>query len=297
MPSGAAPRVLPQRIDAGLPAGVGVGFKPAHLPRILEGRADLDFFEVHAENYLGAGGPPHAQLERLRADYALSIHGVSLSLAGAEPPDPDHLARLKALNARYAPALFSEHLAWSTQDGAYFDDLLPAPYTTQTLRRVAENVARTQDALGRRIAIENPATYVVFPESNWAETDFLAELARRSGCALLLDVNNVYVCAVNHGFDANDYIDAFPIDAVVEIHLAGFAEDEDENGARLLIDAHCAAVAAEVWALYERALTRRGPVATLIEWDNDVPEWATLHAEARRARTRLGACRQSERCA
>lgn len=297
MPNGAASRVLRKRIDAALPTGVGVGFKPSHLPRILESRTDLEFFEIHAENYLGAGGPTHAQLERLRADYDLSIHGVALSLAGAEPPDPEHLARLKALNARYAPALFSEHLAWSTHGGAYFGDLLPAPYTGRTLRRVAENVARAQDALGRRIAIENPASYVVFPESNWAETDFLAELARRTGCALLLDVNNVYVCAINHGFDAKDYIDAFPIDAVVEIHLAGFAEDEDENGARLLIDAHCAAVADAVWGLYERALTRRGPVATLVEWDNDVPEWATLHAEARRAQKRLDACRQGERCA
>jgi uncharacterized protein (UPF0276 family) len=285
-----APTPARQRPDSSLPQGVGVGFKSTHFDAIFESRARLGFFEIHAENHLGAGGPSHEQLERLRADYALSIHGVALSLGGAEPPDEEHLARLKALNARYAPALFSEHLAWSTQGGAYFGDLLPIPYTTENLRRVADNVARAQEALGRRIAIENPATYVVFRESTWSETEFLAELVRRTDCALLLDVNNVYVSAINHGFPARDYVERFPMQALAEIHLAGFAEDEDEGGARLLIDAHCAAVADDVWALYDLALTRCGPVATLVEWDNDLPDWPTLHAEARRAKGRLDAC-------
>jgi uncharacterized protein (UPF0276 family) len=265
---------------AALPARAGVGFKPEHFDAILAARGVAGFFEVHAENYLGAGGAPHARLARLRAEYPLSIHGVGLSLGGAAPPDAEHLRRVKALIARYEPALFSEHLAWVGCDGAYYNDLLPLPYTTQTLRRVAENVARAQESLSCRIAIENPATYVSFAESTYEETAFLSELVRRTDCALLLDVANVYVSCVNRGADAAAYIDSFPMTAVEEIHLAGFAEDHDDDGASLLVDAHCAAVASPVWALYRRALARRGPVATVIEWDNELPDWPTLQHEA-----------------
>jgi uncharacterized protein len=193
------------------------------------------------------------------------------------------------LIARYEPAMFSEHLAWSTHGTSmrFLNDLLPLPYNETTLKRVVAHVEEVQEALGRRILLENPATYLRFDSSVYSEIEFLDEIVRRTGCGLLLDVNNVYVCAVNHGFAAEDYIDAFPLRRVGEIHLAGYAEDADEIGGRLLIDAHCAPVSEAVWTLYERALSRRGAVATLIEWDNDVPAWPILMAEASRAETLL----------
>ncbi|HXY59197.1 MAG TPA: DUF692 domain-containing protein [Methylocystis sp.] len=275
------------RPEAPAPTLAGVGFKPEHFEAIAAG-ATVGFFEIHAENYMGDGGAPHRRLAWLRERYPLSIHGVGLSLGGAAPLDAEHLARLRRLVDRYEPFLFSEHLAWCAQDGAFFNDLLPIPYSVATLWRVAERIDAAQCALGRRMLIENPATYVAFAESEIAETEFLRELARRAGCGLLLDVTNVHVCATNHGFSAQDYIDAFPIEAVEEIHLAGFAEDRDDDGAPLLIDAHCAPVSREVWRLYRRALGRRGPVATLVEWDNDLPEWRELHAQA--AEAELCAC-------
>ncbi len=265
-----------------LPATSGVGFKPEHFAAILEAGFD-GFLEVHAENYMGAGGPPHAMLGRLREDHALSIHGVGLSIGGAGPLDRDHLARLRTLCDRYAPESFSEHLAWSTHDGDFLNDLLPLPYTQETLRRVVAHVDQTQDALGRKMLLENPATYVTFAESDVPETEFLAEIARRAGCGLLLDVNNVFVSATNHGFSADAYLAAFPLDFVGEIHLGGHDAQEDDAGAPLLIDAHGAPVADPVWTLYERVLARTGPIASLIEWDNDVPDWSTLAAEAKRA--------------
>jgi hypothetical protein len=268
---------------AGLPARAGVGFKAEHFADIARSRQGIGFFEVHAENFMGAGGPPHAQLAHIRRDYPLSLHGVGLSIGGDGPLDRAHLARLEQLVDRYEPARFSEHLAWSTHGGAFFNDLLPLPYDAQTLARVCAHVLEVQEALGRRILLENPATYVEFAASTYSEIDFLTEIVTRAGCGLLLDVNNVYVCAVNHGFAAQDYIDDFPIEHVEEIHLAGHAEDMDELGARLLIDAHCAPVSDPVWALYQRALARLGPVATLIEWDNDLPLWPVLLAQARRA--------------
>ncbi len=232
---------------------------------------------------MGAGGPPHAQLERLRRDYKLSIHGVALSLGGEAPLDEDHLKRWKTLVARYEPALLSEHLAWSSDENAYFNDLLPIPYTQTALDRTAARLHRFQDAVQRRALIENPATYLRFPNSELNEIEFLGELARRTGCGLLLDVNNVHVSSVNHGLDAEAYIDAFPVHLVEEIHLAGFAEDRDDDGAPLLIDAHCAPVADAVWRLYARVLARSGAIPTLIEWDNDIPTWTQLCAEAARA--------------
>jgi uncharacterized protein len=265
---------------AGLPARAGAGFKHQHYDVIIASHCDIGYFEVHAENFLGAGGTSHRRLTHLRERYPLSIHGVGLSLGGEDPLDAEHISRLRGLIDRYEPVLFSEHLAWCSHKGAYFNDLLPLPYTAATLRHVTSRIGRVQDALGRRILIENPATYVAFGESTFSEVDFLRELAQRTGCGLLLDVNNLYVCSVNHGFEPQDYLDAFPIAAVEEIHLAGFAADIDDNGDPLLIDAHCAPVSDAVWRLYRQALARRGPVPTLIEWDNAVPEWEDLWSEA-----------------
>lgn len=270
-------------IPSTLPRTSGVGFKPEHFSSILDDRRFGGFLEVHAENYMGAGGPPHAMLGRLRRGHALSVHGVGLSIGGAGPLDRDHLARLKTLCDRYEPESFSEHLAWSTHQDVFLNDLLPLPYTQETLDRVVAHVDETQSALGRRMLLENPATYVAFAESEIPETHFLAEIARRTGCGLLLDVNNVFVSAANHGFDARAYLAAFPLHLVGEIHLGGHDEQADDDGRPLLIDAHGAPVADPVWTLYAEVLARTGPVATLIEWDNDVPDWPTLAEEAARA--------------
>ena len=262
---------------------VGVGFKPEHFEAIVDTRPQLGFFEVHAENYMGAGGAPHRRLDAIRERYPLSLHGVGLSIGSPGPLDQAHLQRLAAVAKRFEPALVSEHLAWSTHEGAFFNDLLPLPYTAETLARVAEHIDEVQNALGRRMLLENPSTYVVFAESTWAETDFLREIARRTGCGLLLDVNNVFVSAVNHGHDPDRYLADFPLSAVGEIHLAGYAEDTDEAGLPLLIDAHNSPIREAVWALYTATIRRLGATPTLIEWDNDVPVWPTLLNETRRA--------------
>jgi uncharacterized protein (UPF0276 family) len=262
---------------------VGVGFKPEHFDAIVDSRPELGFFEVHAENYMGLGGAPHRRLDAIRELYPLSLHGVGLSIGSPGPLDQTHLQRLAAVAKRFEPAVVSEHLAWSTHEGAFFNDLLPLPYTGETLARVSEHIDEVQNALGRRMLLENPSTYVVFAESTWAETDFLREIARRTGCGLLLDVNNVFVSAVNHGFDPDGYLADFPLSAVGEIHLAGYAEDADDAGLPLLIDAHNSPVRDAVWTLYASAIRRIGPRPTLIEWDNDVPAWPTLLGEARRA--------------
>ena len=265
-----------------LPARAGVGFKPDHFADIRATRPDLGFLEVHAENYMGAGGPPHAMLTALRQDYALSLHGVGLSIGGTRPLDRDHLARLRAVIDRYRPESFSEHLAWSSHDEGYLNDLLPLPYTDDTLALVCAHIDQVQDALDCRMLLENPSTYVLFEQSTWAETDFLAEIARRTGCGLLLDVNNVFVSATNHRTDPRAYLDAFPMAAVGEIHLGGHAEESLPSGP-LLIDAHGTPVADPVWTLYAEVIARHGARPTLIEWDNDVPPFATLAAEAARA--------------
>jgi hypothetical protein len=265
----------------------GTGLKPEHDRDIFEGARAVDFFEIHAENYMGAGGPPHHLLRRIAADYALSVHGVGLSIGGAGPLDRDHLARLKKLIGEVCPAMFSEHLAWSSHDGVYLNDLLPLPYNAGTLDCVVRHIDEVQHTLDIRMLLENPSTYVRFETSDMDEAEFLRSVAARTGCGLLLDVNNVYVSSVNHGFDAAAYIDRFPIELVGEIHLAGFAEDRDANGGRLLIDAHGAPVADAVWSLYRRTLARSGPVPTLIEWDNDVPDFASVVAEVALARAAL----------
>ncbi|MBB5537802.1 DUF692 domain-containing protein [Rhizobium giardinii] len=266
-----------------LPARAGLGLKPQHYDAILADRPDVGFFEVHAENYMGAGGPPHHYLEAITQFYPLSLHGVGLSIGAARGLDKEHLKRLRDLIDRYRPHSFSEHLAWSTHDTGFLNDLLPLPYTAETLARVIDHIDATQQTLGRRLLLENPSTYVLFADSTIDEVDFLATIAERTACGLLLDVNNVMVSAVNHRLDAATYIDRFPVELVGEIHLAGYDETVDDAGERLLIDAHGTAVKSDVVALYEHTLARSGPLPTLIEWDNDVPDFATLLAEAARA--------------
>jgi len=278
-----------------LSAEAGVGLKPAHYRAILETNPAIGFFEVHAENYMGAGGPPHRWLTAIRERYPLSLHGVGLSIGGAEALDREHLQRLRRLIDRYQPALFSEHLAWSTHETAFFNDLLPLPYTTETLHRVVDHIDETQEALGRTMLLENPSTYLAFAQAEFSETDFIAEVARRTGCGLLLDVNNVRVASTNQGLDPVAYIDAFPLTHVQEIHLAGFAPDIDEKQRPLLIDAHDRPVDASVWDLYAYAVARLGPARTLIEWDANVPAWPELHGEALRAERVLAAACRKER--
>lgn len=280
-----------------LPPRSGVGYKPQHFAEIEARRQAIGFFEVHAENYMGAGGPPHAQLAALRRDYALSIHGVGLSIGSPRPLDREHLARLRLLCDRYEPESFSEHLAWSSHGEVYLNDLLPLPYTPETLGRVAEHIDLVQETLGRQMLLENPATYLLFEESTLAETEFLAEIVRRTGCGLLLDVNNVFVASTNHNLDPHAYLADFPLAAVREIHLAGHEAVTDEIGAPLLIDTHSAPVADPVWALYGDVLARTGPVATLIEWDNDVPEWPVLLGEAEAAERLLAVAVAARRAA
>ncbi|KAF0228284.1 MAG: hypothetical protein FD175_2065 [Beijerinckiaceae bacterium] len=266
-----------------LPAGVGIGFKPDFFDGLVDGTHRPAFLEVHAENYMGAGGLPHFQLGRLRELYPISLHGVGLSIGGERPLDREHLNRLRLLIDRYEPASFSEHLAWSSHDVAYFNDLLPVAYNRDTLDRVCDHIDLVQEYLRCRMLLENPSTYVEFSSSTMDEVDFLAAIARRTGCGLLLDVNNVQVSCVNHRRDPFAYLDAFPVEAVGEIHLGGHAEDQDDLGDRLLIDSHDRPVDADVWVLYARLVRRMGPCATLIEWDNDVPPLAELMSEARRA--------------
>jgi uncharacterized protein (UPF0276 family) len=280
---GLVPKSLPISATA-----AGAGLKPAHYAEILATRPEISFFEIHAENYMAAGGPAHRWLQAIGEIYPLSAHGVGLSLGSSEALDRDRLTRLAKVVALYRPALVSEHLAWSDFSGRAFPDLLPLPYDEASLRRTAEKIQATQEALGRAILIENPATYLRFAGDGIAEPQFLAELCARSGCGLLLDVNNVHVSAVNHGFSARDYLDAFPYAHVGEVHLAGFAEAQDANGA-FLIDNHGGAVSDEVWALYQDVIRRAGPRPTLVEWDNDVPDWGVLFAETRKASAILGA--------
>lgn len=266
-----------------LPARGGLGLKPEHFRAILETRPDLGFFEIHAENYMVDGGPFHHYLTRIRRDYPLSIHGVGLSIGGAQPLDEAHLERLAVLLDRYAPQSFSEHLAWSSHGDIFLNDLLPAPYDAATLQRVCDHVDRVQERLGRRMLLENPATYVEFGASTLAEGEFLGEVVHRTGCGLLLDVNNAYVAATNHGRDPRPFLASLPLAAAAQIHLAGFAEDVDAAGAPLLIDSHGAPIAAAVWDLYRYTLARTGPLPTLIERDHDIPPFPVLLAEAQLA--------------
>ncbi len=263
-----------------LPIRAGLGLKPQHFTEILETNPDLGFFEIHAENYLVAGGPFHHYLCRIRERYPLSIHGVGLSIGAEGALDVDHLDRLATLIDRYQPQSFSEHLAWSTHGGAFFNDLLPLPYDLATLTRVCDHIDQTQEYVQRRMLLENPATYVEFAASTMDEATFITEIIRRTGCGLLLDVNNAYISGVNHHRDPQAYIAALPLSAVGEIHLAGFAP--------LLIDTHGAPIADAVWDLYAFALERLGPTPTLIERDNNIPPLAVLIAEVQCAERWMG---------
>lgn len=266
-----------------LPNSIGVGYKPQHFTDILNDPAPVTWLEIHAENYMGAGGRPLAQLRALSERFAISVHGVGLSIGSEGRLDPDHLARLKHLNDWLAPASFSEHLAWSTHDMGFYNDLLPLPYTDTTLKTVCDHIDEVQEALGRKMLLENPSSYLAFSESTLSEVNFLREITKRTGCGLLLDVNNVFVSATNMQVDPRAYIDVFPMDAVGEIHLGGHDEDEDDHGAPLLIDSHGREVADPVWTLYAYTIAKSGPKPTLIEWDTDVPEWSVLVEEAKRA--------------
>jgi len=269
-------------------AGSGIGLRAPHVDEIVATRPAVDWLEVHAENYMMAGGPALRALERLRHEYPLSIHGVGLSLGSADGLDVAHLERLARLVDRLEPALVSEHLSWSIVDGAYLNHLLPLPYTDETLAIVSAHVARVQDRLGRRLLVENPSGYLRFAGAEMPEAEFLATLARRAGCGLLCDVNNIHVTCANLGGDPDAYLAALPPAAVGEIHLAGHAVN-DADGHEILIDDHGSPVAPAVWSLYERALERFGPAPTLIEWDTEIPPLAVLLAEAAGAGRRLGA--------
>lgn len=266
-----------------LPNAPGVGYKAQHFRDIMADAGPVGWLEIHAENYMGMGGRPLAQLRALSEKFPFSVHGVGLSIGGEGRIDVDHLARLKTLCDWLNPASFSEHLAWSTHESAFLNDLLPLPYTAATVKRVADHIDEVQSNLGRQMLLENPSSYLAFAESDMSETDFLAEIAARTGCGLLLDVNNVFVSATNLGYSPQGYIDDYPLDAVGEIHLGGHDEDADETGAPLLIDSHGAPVVDPVWALLDYTLTKSGPKPLLIEWDTDVPDWSVLAAETQRA--------------
>jgi uncharacterized protein (UPF0276 family) len=274
-----------------LPEAPGVGYKPQHFSDLMEAPGPVTWIEIHAENYMGEGGRPQAQLQALRERFALSVHGVGLSIGGRRPLDRDHLARLARLLTHSQPASFSEHLAWSTHGSEFLNDLLPLPYTNATLEHVASHIDEVQDTLGRQMLLENPSSYLAFAESTWSETEFLRELVRRTGCGLLLDVNNVFVSATNLGYAPRDYIDAYPLEAVGEIHVGGHDEDADDRGLPLLIDSHGKPVADPVWALLDHVLARTGPRPVLVEWDNDVPDWTVLRAEADRIARALAPAR------
>lgn len=263
----------------------GIGLRSVHYRDILATRPQVGWFEAHSENYFGAGGQPLHYLERIRSLYPLSLHGVGLSLGSAGPLDREHLRKLKSLVQRFEPALVSEHLSWGAAAGRHLNDLLPLPYTEEALRVVGAHVSQAQDVLGRQILIENISAYLQFRHSTMDEADFIAALIADTGCAMLLDVNNLYVNAVNHGIDPIAYLGKIPVGAVREMHLAGFDIADD-----LLIDTHGKRVAVPVWDLYRDALERFGPMPTLIEWDTDIPALAVLLEEANKAQTLLEEC-------
>ena len=265
--------------DTLLPAA-GIGLRHPHYREMLARRPQLAFLEVHSENYFGAGGPPHHYLEQLRPDYPLSLHGVGLSLGSTDDLDTGYLQKLKALIARYQPTLVSDHLCWSSTGGMHAHDLLPLPYTEEAIHHLAGRIKQVQDFLGRRILVENVTSYVSFRHSVMPEWAFVGAVLEEADCGLLLDVNNIYVNAVNHGFDPLDWLAAVPAQRVGEIHLAGYEHDPQVD---MLVDTHSSPVHAPVWALYQAAVERLGPRPTLIEWDTDIPPLDTLLAEAARA--------------
>ncbi|WP_375738779.1 DUF692 domain-containing protein [Pseudomonas boanensis] len=273
-----------------LPARAGIGLKSQHYRDIVEGQPDVGFFEIHAENYMVDGGPYHHYLGLIRENYPLSIHGVGLSIGAEQALDEAHLDRLAALIERYQPESFSEHLAWSSHGEWFLNDLLPLPYDQTSLVRVCEHIDQVQTRLKRPMLLENPATYVEFASSTLNEAQFIHEVVRRTGCGLLLDLNNAYISCTNHNRDLGAYLAALPLDAVGEVHLAGFAEDRDSAGDRLLIDTHGTPVDNAVWALYRDTLDALGPLPTLLERDNDIPPFGALLAEAAQAERLIHQC-------
>lgn len=267
-----------------LPCRAGIGLRAPHLRQVREESPPVAWFEVHSENYFVSGGPALAALESVRQRYPLSLHGVGMSLGGADDLDQDHLRQLKALAERIQPAAISEHLCWSAIGGRWLNDLLPLPYTREALDRVCNHVDQVQDVLNRAILVENVSSYLRFLPEDMPEWVFVAEVARRTGCKLLLDVNNIHVSACNHGFDALDFLAGIPVDMVTEIHLAGY---EEVDG--LLVDTHSRPVYPRVWELYQAALERFGAIPTLIEWDQDIPPLEVLLAEAAQAQAYLDA--------
>jgi len=265
-----------------IPAQAGIGLRAGHYRDFLEDRPAIGWFEVHPENYFTAGGKPLHFLERIRGHYPLSLHGVGLSIGSTDPLNTVHLHKLKQLVQRFEPALVSEHVAWGSIDGRYHHDLLPLPYTEEALEYMVRRVDQVQDYLGRQILLENISSYLEYETSCIPEWEFIATLARRAGCGLLLDVNNIYVNACNHGFDPDTFLNAIPVDLVQEIHLAGFTLNTFDDG-QILIDTHSRPVCEEVWALYRRAIRRFGPTPSLIEWDSELPPLSVLLAEAQRA--------------
>lgn len=276
---------------ASLPVRPGIGLRAQHHREVLDTRPDVAWWEVHSENFFAAGGVSLRFLDTVRADYPVSLHGVGASLGGVDTLFERHLDRLARLAERIEPAAISEHLCWSSVDGTHFNDLLPLPATREARDRVCARIGRMQERLGRRILIENVSSYVQWLEADYSEWDFLVEVARRAGCGILLDVNNVYVSARNHGFDARRYIDAVPAELVGEIHLAGFDHCDD-----FLVDTHGLPVHPPVWELYDYTLARLGAVPTLIEWDTDIPALSVLMAEAAEAGRRMAAVQREEVC-
>lgn len=280
--------------NAKLHHAVGIGFKSQYLKDVLKENEEIGWLEIHAENYMMAGGPRKQIISALAERYPISCHGVGLSIGAETGLDADHIERLKKLVSWLNPALFSEHLAWSSHNLGYFNDLLPLPYTQAVLERVCRHIDQIQDALGRQMLLENPSTYVTFSENEMSEIEFIRSVASRTGCGLLLDVNNVFVSATNQKYDPYDYINAYPLEHVGEIHLGGHDEDADETGAPLLIDSHNNPVTNPVWKLYQHTLSKTGLRPTLIEWDQDLPSWDVLANEARRAATLMAAQSRAE---
>ncbi len=270
-----------------MPARAGVGLREEHDEDVVTMRPDthktgVHWFEFHPENYMGGGYSCHF-LEQVADRFPLSMHGVGLSIGGAGPLDAMHLERLKQLNERYQPTLVSEHLAWSTHETRFMNDLLPLPYNDETLGVVCDHLDLMQNTLGRQVLLENPSAYLAFEDSNMDEVTFLTQVAEQSGCGLLLDINNVFISAHNMGWSANAYVDAFPFDKVGEIHLAGHLEETLDGEESLLIDTHDRLISNPVWELYERAILRAGCIPTLIEWDAKIPQWNVLLEEAEKA--------------
>ncbi len=276
----------PQVNRGPIPAASGIGLRFPHHQLVRETQPDVPWFEVHTENYMGGGKAP-AYLDAIRRDYPISLHGVGLSLGSADGIDEAHLERVALAVARFEPGLVSEHLSWNVVDDTYLADLLPLPLTEEALEVVCRNVDRVQSRLARQILVENPSSYLRYAHSSIPEWEFLATVAARTGCGILCDVNNIYVSACNHGWDARAYLDALPADAVQEIHLAGHAVRHLDSGRILHIDDHGSRVSPEVWALYATALARFGAVPTLIEWDTDIPALDVLQDEAAQAQAYL----------